>query len=71
VQGVRRADEALIMLKAGAIQGISIGYREVDVEPADAGGPAQADQAGSARGLDRGRFRPIAGRGSKASRVKA
>jgi hypothetical protein len=35
---VRRADEALIMLKAGAIQGMSIGYREVDVEPAD-GGP--------------------------------
>lgn len=39
LQGVRRADEALIMLKAGAIQGMSIGYREVDVEPADAGGP--------------------------------
>lgn len=34
LQGVRRADEALIMLKAGAIQGMSIGYREVDVEPA-------------------------------------
>lgn len=39
LKGVRRADEALIMLKAGAIQGMSIGYREVDVEPADAGGP--------------------------------
>lgn len=39
LQGVRRADEALIMLKAGAIQGMSIGYREVDVEPSDAGGP--------------------------------
>lgn len=35
LQGVRRADEALIMLKAGAIQGMSIGYREVDVTPAD------------------------------------
>lgn len=31
--GVRAADEALIMLKAGAIQGLSIGYRELDVEP--------------------------------------
>jgi len=37
--GVRRADEALIMLKAGAIQGMSIGYREVDVEPPENGGP--------------------------------
>jgi HK97 family phage prohead protease len=35
LQGVRRADEALIMLKAGAVQGLSIGYREVDVEPSD------------------------------------
>lgn len=39
LQGVRRADEALIMLKAGAIQGMSIGYREVDVEPATNGDP--------------------------------
>lgn len=39
LQGVRRADEALIMLKAGAIQGMSIGYREVDVEPAKDGEP--------------------------------
>lgn len=37
--GVRRADEALIMLKAGAIQGLSIGYREIDTEPAENGGP--------------------------------
>jgi HK97 family phage prohead protease len=36
LNGVQRADEALIMLKAGAIQGMSIGYREVDVNPADA-----------------------------------
>lgn len=39
LQGVRRADEALIMLKAGAVQGMSIGYREVDVEPPENGGP--------------------------------
>lgn len=39
LQGVRRADEALIMLKAGAIQGMSIGYREIDVEPSDGAGP--------------------------------
>jgi HK97 family phage prohead protease len=32
--GVRRADEALILLKAGAIRGLSIGYREIDVAPA-------------------------------------
>ena len=31
--GVRRADEAHIMLKAGAIQGLSIGYREIKTEP--------------------------------------
>jgi len=37
LQGVRRADEALIMLKAGAVQGMSIGYREVDVEPSTNG----------------------------------
>lgn len=39
LKGVRRADEAYIMLKAGAIQGMSIGYREVDVEPAKDGEP--------------------------------
>jgi HK97 family phage prohead protease len=39
LKGVRRADEALIMLKAGAIQGMSIGYREVDVKPSDKGEP--------------------------------
>ncbi len=33
LKGVRRADEALIMLRAGAIQGLSIGYREQEVEP--------------------------------------
>lgn len=33
LKGVRRADEAHVMLKAGAIQGLSIGYREVEVEP--------------------------------------
>ncbi len=31
--GIRRADEAYIMLKAGAVQGLSIGYREVRAEP--------------------------------------
>lgn len=31
--GVRAADEALILLKAGAVQGLSIGYREVETEP--------------------------------------
>lgn len=31
--GVKAADEALILLKAGALQGLSIGYRELDVEP--------------------------------------
>lgn len=33
LKGVRRADEAYILMKAGAIQGLSIGYREVKVEP--------------------------------------
>jgi len=37
LKGVRRADEALIMLRSGAIQGMSIGYREVDVTPAENG----------------------------------
>jgi hypothetical protein len=41
LQGVRRADEALIMLKAKAISGLSIGYREVDVSPADNTTPRQ------------------------------
>lgn len=41
LQGVKRADEALIMLKAGAIQGMSIGYREIDVTPADNTSPRQ------------------------------
>lgn len=31
--GIQRADEAYIMLKAGAVQGLSIGYREVRAEP--------------------------------------
>jgi HK97 family phage prohead protease len=31
--GVKAADEALILLKAGAVQGLSIGYREVETEP--------------------------------------
>lgn len=33
LKGVRAADEAHIMLKAGAIQGLSIGYREQETEP--------------------------------------
>ena len=37
--GVRQADETMIMLKAGAIRGLSIGYREVDTKPAEGGGP--------------------------------
>lgn len=41
LKGVRRADEALIMLNAGAIQGLSIGYREVDVKPAENGTPRE------------------------------
>lgn len=39
LKGVRRADEAAIMLKAGAVQGLSIGYREIDTEPAQNGEP--------------------------------
>jgi HK97 family phage prohead protease len=35
--GVQSADEAYIRLKAGAVWGLSIGYREVDVTPADGG----------------------------------
>ena len=37
LRGVRRADEALIMLKNSAVQGMSIGYREIDVEPSSNG----------------------------------
>lgn len=33
VRGVRQADEALALLREKAIQGLSIGYREVEVEP--------------------------------------
>jgi len=33
LKGVSKADEAHILLKAGAIQGLSIGYREQEVEP--------------------------------------
>jgi HK97 family phage prohead protease len=31
--GVRQAEEALILLRAGALRGLSIGYREVRTEP--------------------------------------
>jgi len=37
LKGVRRAEEALIMLRNKAIQGMSIGYREVDVDPSSNG----------------------------------
>ena len=33
LKGVQKADEAHIILKAGVIRGLSIGYREVKVEP--------------------------------------
>lgn len=33
LKGVRQAEEAHILLKAGALRGMSIGYREVKVEP--------------------------------------
>lgn len=33
LKGVRLAEEAHVMLKAGALQGLSIGYREIKVEP--------------------------------------
>ena len=39
LSGVQKADEARILLKAGAIQGLSIGYREIDTEPAANGAP--------------------------------
>jgi HK97 family phage prohead protease len=38
-QSVPEADKAYALLKAGALRGMSIGYREVDVEPPDNGGP--------------------------------
>jgi HK97 family phage prohead protease len=38
-QNVPEADKAYSLLKAGAVRGMSIGYREVDVEPSDKGGP--------------------------------
>lgn len=37
--GVQKSDEAQILLKAGAIQGLSIGYREMDVEPSNGAEP--------------------------------
>lgn len=33
LKGVRQAEEALILLRAGALRGLSIGYREVKAEP--------------------------------------
>lgn len=33
LKGVRQAEEALILLKAGALRGLSIGYREISAEP--------------------------------------
>jgi HK97 family phage prohead protease len=33
VRGVQRADNAYALLKAGALQGLSIGYREVETQP--------------------------------------
>lgn len=33
LRGVQKADEAYIILKAGAIRGLSIGYREMKAEP--------------------------------------
>jgi len=33
LKGVQKAEEAHLMLKAGAVQGLSIGYREQEVEP--------------------------------------
>ncbi len=37
--GVQKADEAMILLRSGAIQGLSIGYREIDTQPSESGGP--------------------------------
>jgi HK97 family phage prohead protease len=38
-QDVPEADKAYSLVKAGAVRGMSIGYREVDVEPSEKGGP--------------------------------
>jgi len=37
--GVQKADEAAILMRAGAVRGLSIGYRELDTEPAQNGEP--------------------------------
>jgi len=37
LKGVRRADEALILLRAGAVRGLSIGYREELVDDSEKG----------------------------------
>jgi len=39
IKGVKQADEALLLMEADVITGLSIGYREVDVVPADKGDP--------------------------------
>lgn len=39
LEGIQKADEARILLKAGAIQGLSIGYGEIDTEQSQNGGP--------------------------------
>jgi HK97 family phage prohead protease len=40
-QSVPEADKAYSLLKAGAVRGMSIGYREVDVEPSTNGDPTK------------------------------
>lgn len=40
-QSVPEADKAYALLKAGAVRGMSIGYREVDVEPSTNGEPTK------------------------------
>jgi HK97 family phage prohead protease len=40
-QSVPEADKAYALLKAGAVRGMSIGYREIDVEPANNGEPTK------------------------------
>jgi HK97 family phage prohead protease len=37
--GLQRGKEAHILLREKAVQGLSIGYREVDTEPSENGGP--------------------------------
>jgi HK97 family phage prohead protease len=39
LKGVRQAEEAMILLREKAIEGLSIGYREIDTEPPENGGP--------------------------------